>query len=267
MAAIRTDKTHTFVIAAYKESEYLEEAIKSLLAQSVKSVIVIATSTPNDHIGALAEKYNIPVLVNHNEDAKTISGDFSFALQCADTDFVTIAHQDDIYDPDYTREILKKADGRKPIILFTGYYEIRGGEKVYKNKLLNTKKLMNIGFKLFPKSKFVRKKVLSFGCPICCPAVTYPRSTYSGFKFSNSVEQCVDWEAWLRLMKLDGEFLYISKPLMGHRVHENSTTTKNIADNSRYDEELAIFKQLWSDRFAEWLIKRYHKASDSNELK
>lgn len=267
MASIGSEKTHMFVIAAYKESEFLEESIRSLLAQTVQSKIVISTSTPNDFINSVAEKYNIPVFVNKNEDAKTISGDFSFALQCADTDFVTIAHQDDIYDPDYTMEILKKAEGRKPIIVFTGYYEIRGGEKVYKNKLLNTKKLMNLGFKLFPKSKFIRKKILSFGCPICCPAVTYPRSTYKNFKFSNSVVECVDWEAWLRLMKLDGEFLYIPKPLMGHRVHENSTTTKTIADNSRYNEELAIFKQLWPDRFAEWLIKRYHKACDSNELK
>lgn len=261
------DKTHTFVIAAYKESEFLEELIKSLLAQTVKSKVVIATSTSNDHIGALAEKYDIPVFVNRNENAKTISGDFSFALQCADTDFVTIAHQDDIYEPDYTQEILKKADGRKSVILFTGYYEIRGGERVYKNKLLNTKKFMNFGFKLFPKSKFVRKKILSFGCPICCPSVTYPKSTYESFKFSDKVTQCVDWEAWLRLMRRDGEFLYIDKPLMGHRVHENSTTTMNIADNSRYNEELAIYKQLWPDRFAEWLIKRYNKASESNELK
>lgn len=259
--------THTFVIAAYKESEFLEDAVNSLLAQTVKSKLVIATSTPNEHINALAEKYDIPVFVNQNENAKTISGDFSFALQCADTDFVTIAHQDDIYEPEYTREILKKADGRKPIIVFSGYYEIRCGERVYKNKLLNTKKLMNTGFKLFPKSKFVRKKVLSFGCPICCPAVTYPKSTYKDLRFSDSMVECVDWEAWLRLMKLDGEFLYIPKPLMGHRVHESSTTTKTIADNSRYEEELAIFRQLWPDWFANWLIKRYHKACDSNSLK
>ena len=260
-------KTHTFVIAAYKESEFLEELIKSLLAQTVKSKVVIATSTPNDHIGALAEKYHIPVFVNRNKNAKTISGDFSFALQCADTDFLTIAHQDDIYEPDYTREILKKAVGRRPVILFTGYYEIRGGERVYKNKLLNTKKLMNFGFKLFPKSKLVRRGILSFGCPICCPAVAYPKRTYKSFKFSDKVTQCVDWEAWLRLMRRDGEFLYIDKPLMGHRVHENSTTTKTIADNSRYNEELAIFRQLWPERFAKWMIKRYHKACDSNELK
>ena len=34
-------KNHTFVICAYKESDYLEECIKSVINQSVKSNIVI----------------------------------------------------------------------------------------------------------------------------------------------------------------------------------------------------------------------------------
>ncbi len=41
---------HTFVVLAYKESEYLEECIKSVLNQSLKTNVVIATSTPNDYI-------------------------------------------------------------------------------------------------------------------------------------------------------------------------------------------------------------------------
>ena len=41
---------HTFAISAYKESEYLEECIKSVLDQELKSKIIITTSTPNDYI-------------------------------------------------------------------------------------------------------------------------------------------------------------------------------------------------------------------------
>ena len=42
------DAKHTFVICAYKESEYLEECVKSLLNQSVKSNILMTTSTDNE---------------------------------------------------------------------------------------------------------------------------------------------------------------------------------------------------------------------------
>ena len=51
---------HTFVICAYKESPYLGECISSLLKQTVKSRILIATSTPNEYITRTAAEYEIP---------------------------------------------------------------------------------------------------------------------------------------------------------------------------------------------------------------
>ena len=54
---------HTFAICAYKESPYLEECILSLKNQTVKSNIIMATSTPNEWIQGLAEKYEIQVKV------------------------------------------------------------------------------------------------------------------------------------------------------------------------------------------------------------
>ena len=44
---------HTFVVLAYKESTYLEDCINSVLNQSVKTNVVIATSTPNEFINQI----------------------------------------------------------------------------------------------------------------------------------------------------------------------------------------------------------------------
>ena len=49
---------HTFVICAYKESPYLEECVKSLIRQTIKSNIIIVTSTPNSYIEDIAGKYH-----------------------------------------------------------------------------------------------------------------------------------------------------------------------------------------------------------------
>lgn len=54
-----TAKDHTFVICAYKESKYLKNCIRSLENQTVKSHILIATSTGNAYIRGLAEQYHI----------------------------------------------------------------------------------------------------------------------------------------------------------------------------------------------------------------
>ena len=61
-----TNKDHTFVICAYKESPFLEECINSLLNQTIKSNIIIETSTPNNYIDTYADRYGIKVFINNN---------------------------------------------------------------------------------------------------------------------------------------------------------------------------------------------------------
>ena len=90
---MRTDK-HTFVICAYKESLFLEECIRSLKRQTVLGKIIMVTSTPNEFIDKMAEKYAIPLFVN--EGPGGITQDWNFGYSCADTPYVTIAHQDDV---------------------------------------------------------------------------------------------------------------------------------------------------------------------------
>ena len=94
---------HTFAICAYKESEFLEECILSLVNQTVKTNIIMATSTPNDYIKNLANKYQIPLFIRNGKS--DIRDDWNFAYNSADTEWVTIAHQDDRYNPAYVEEM------------------------------------------------------------------------------------------------------------------------------------------------------------------
>ena len=61
MKKLKKANNHTFVICAYKKSEFLEDCIQSLMNQTVKTNIIISTSTPNSYINDMAEKYKIPV--------------------------------------------------------------------------------------------------------------------------------------------------------------------------------------------------------------
>lgn len=261
------ENKHTFAIAAYKESPYLETAIKSVMSQTVKSDVYIVTGTPNGFIDSLAQAYNISVIINAAKDAQTAAGNWNFALKNAKTDFVTIVHQDDFYEPTYTEKILKKTEGKDPIIIFPEYFEVRNEKRVYKNKILKVKRMMNIGFRLFPRSKFIRKRLLSLGNPICCPAVAFSKKAYTDFEFDDSfIGGCFDWDAWIRLSELDGDFLYVKEPLVGHRIHDETLTSHSIANNERGDDELVIFKKMWPDWIAKVLYKKYCKAAQSNDL-
>ena len=90
---------HTFVICAYKESAYLEECVKSLKEQKKESNIIMVTSTPNNYIKNICETYNVELKINHGQGG--IVQDWNFGYNQAKTPYVTIAHQDDLYFPDY----------------------------------------------------------------------------------------------------------------------------------------------------------------------
>ena len=115
---------HTFVICAYQESTYLEDCVKSLYNQTVSSKLLMVTSTPNEFIKDIADKYEIELRINSGK--KGIVNDWNFAYSQADTQYITIAHQDDVYAKTYTEIMIKEMErAEKPLIGFTDYAEIR----------------------------------------------------------------------------------------------------------------------------------------------
>lgn len=94
---------HTFAICAYKDSPYLDACIHSLKRQSVKSKIILCTSTPSPFLEAMSKIHDIPLYVR--EGKSDIQDDWNFAYEKADTRLVTIAHQDDCYHRDYAAEV------------------------------------------------------------------------------------------------------------------------------------------------------------------
>lgn len=263
------NRQHTFVILAYKESNYLELCINSVLNQKYKSDVVIATSTPNSYIKNVADKYNLDVFVNPNK-GKGIGYDFDFAISCANTDLVTIAHQDDLYEVSYAEKVVdsykKFSDS---LIIFSDYYEIRKDQKVFTNTNLKIKRILMslVRFQSIAKLKFVKRSCLAIGNAICCPAVTFVKKNieYQNV-FSCDMKCDIDWYAWERLSKEKGRFVYIKECLMGHRVHEESTTTEIISNNIRTKEDLIMFKKFWPKPIASLLNKFYVKSENSNKV-
>lgn len=263
-----TSVDHTFMICAYQENPYLEKCILSILNQNVLGNIKISTSTPNTYILNLSQKYNIPLVINVGKGDAV--DNFNFAYSKADTALVTLCHQDDYYESDYLENILQTANKAKcPIIIYTDYFEDRNGKRVELNKLLIIKRILNfpLRFALLRKSKWIRRKVLSFGCPICCPAVTYDKTHIYGVPFREGyLGGSFDWDAWLRLAQFDGEFAYCSKKAMGHRIWEGSATTKSIENHLRDNDEYKILSELWPDALAKLIFSVYHKSQRSNRM-
>ena len=257
---------HVFVVLAYKESDKLEECVKSVLNQSVKTNVVIATSTPNDYINNIAKKYKLKVI--KNKESKGIGYDFDFASTCVKADLVTIAHQDDIYENKYAESVIRAYEKCKDAtIIFTDYFELKNGVREMTNINLKIKRILlfPLRFSNLNKYKFFKRGALRFGCAICCPAVTFVTKNTPKEKFKSSMKSNIDWLAWEKLSKKKGRFIYISKKLMGHRIHEDSTTTEIIKENTRTKEDLEMLKKFWPEFLARIVNRVYKNSEKGNE--
>jgi len=262
-----TQQEHTFAICAYKESKYLEECIRSVKNQKVKSRIIMVSSTPNDYIRELADKYDIPLYIR---DGKSdIARDWNFAYSHANTELVTITHQDDVYCENYLDDVLYQINkAKQPLIVFGDYGEIRDRKIVTDNKLLIIKKcmLMPLRIKALWTSRFVRRRILSLGSAICCPSVTFVKKNLPEIVFETGYLSDLDWQAWEKISRLKGSFVYCNSVIMLHRIHQESATTQIIADSNRTKEDYDMYCKFWPKWIAKILIKFYAKSQNSNTI-
>lgn len=270
---------HSFVICAYKDSPYIEECICSLKGQTVVSPILLATSTPSPYLERLCGKYQIPYCVRKGEPG--IAYDWNYALSVADTPYVTIAHQDDLYEPAYAEKIrmqIQQCESakRKILILFTDYSELVNGIKYPNRRNLKVKRILLWGIRN-PKrqgKRFWKRQVLRFGNAIACPCVTYHKSHIDELLkkqcrehlFKTQFRSNLDWQAWEWLSSRQGSFIYIPEVLAAHRIHEESETTAVIQDKGRRQEDYEMFCKFWPKWVAQCLTGFYSASEQSNEV-
>ena len=258
------EKLHSFIIPAYKDCPFIEECIQSLKKQTIKSQIIITTSTPSDFLNKVSKKYQIPLIVNYNSSG--IGSDWSFAYRAAKTKYVTLAHQDDIYLPKFLETCLSVAEQKKnsnSLIISSDYTEM-SNDKIKKRDLSRIVKYLLLSafyFKQDIHSKIIKRMIIAFGMPIPCATVMYNKESLGEFKFSNNYQCNLDWEAWLRLSKEKGSFIYINKKLSIQRTHKDSQTWRQIKNKVRQKEDKEMFKQLWPKPIANFLSTAYSLSS------
>lgn len=250
-------KKHKFIIPTYNYSLHLESCILSLIKQSDPSDIQLSTSTPNEMVSKLSERYLVPKHVHLTRNG--IGSDWNAAVKLCDLEWVTLAHQDDVYYTAYASEIKKAiTDHPDALIIFTDYDEIKNGIVAKRSNLVRLKRaLLELGFlgRNKIRSKWAKKNCLRFGCAIPCPTVTF--RIYPNFNFDESLKVNLDWDAWLRLAESHGSFVWIRKPLMGHRIHEEQESNAAIKSGVRQREDILILKRLWPSFLAHLIEKTY----------
>ena len=253
--------THVFAVCAYGESPYLEACLRSLKAQTMPSEIIICTSTPSNFLEQMGEKYGVSVYVRQGES--NIRDDWNFAWEKADGEFVTLAHQDDVYHRTYGERLKKAVLAWPDMTVFTSDYVIVKGDRLISwDKLLLVKRILRMPLRLKCASHLsqVKKLSLMLGNSICCPATTYCKKKIGEPLICSDYSFVLDWENMLRLAERPGRWICEEKPLLCYRVHDGAATKACIRDHRREQEEREMFERFWPRPVVELLMRGYRTA-------
>lgn len=259
------DTNHTFAVCAYKESPYLEECIKSLKSQTVKSNVAIYTSTPNDHISDIGKRYKVPVYVNET-GSHGIQADWNFAYNSASTDFVTVAHQDDTYDKDYVKMFLQLSSQYEDwTIFYPDYTPIKNGDCSKRDINSHIRRFLRWPVKNTGKAdkRWRKRASLCLGNTIVCPLVTYNKKTLGENVFTSEYGFNLDWDTFYKLACMPGRFLYMDKVLGHYRVHDGATSMDFIENHKREIEDTSMFEKFWPKWLVRVIMVFYKKAYDT----
>ena len=264
---------HSFAVCAYGEAPYLEGCLRSLKAQTVSSELLICTSTPNGHISRLSEKYGIPLMVRdlqRDGGVRGIGADWNYAFRSARGEFVTLAHQDDIYEKHYTETILKTAEQWPDMDLFAcASVTVKNGrpEKFPGvPEIVKTVLRFPLRFRGLAHLTWVKRLALRFGNPVICPSVSYRKDTVSAFRtapFQEDRKFILDWEFLFDFAAESGRWICEESPLMFYRVHDGAATAACIADHAREKEEKEMFRRLWPEWAADLILHWYRRSYDA----
>lgn len=251
--------SHAFVVAAYGCSPHLEACLRSLTAQSLRSPIIISTSTPHEGLAALSERHG--ATLNVHGDNRGIGADWNAALHATEAPLVTIAHQDDLYAPGFTTAVLN-GHRKYPEAAFS----FCDADEVFSNgaprkdpRNLRIKRLLvNAAFAGRPviESAWRKRLLLGFGNPILCPTVTINRTVAPDFAFREDLRTNMDWLGWIALANAR-PVLRLKNTLLHRRVHDSSETASCIADGSRLKEDSMVFRTLWPRPVAATILHFY----------
>lgn len=257
---------HAFVVPAYGQSPYLGECLASLQAQTRASPIFISTSTPSSWLAEVAAACGA-TLVEHGPNGG-IGRDWNQAVAATPAEWVTLAHQDDVYLPRFVEETMARVDQHPTATLvMTDYGEMAGGRPRSWTPMLAIKRLL-AEQAFLGRDALVRRggkrRLLAFGCAIPCPTVTLRRDVADGL-FREDLKVDLDWDAWLRLADATGAFVRVRRLCMLHRIHAGSETSDGVRAGVRAREDAMMFRRLWPAPIARMLSRLYALSYEAGE--
>lgn len=246
----------TFAIPCRNAGEHLRPLLQSLLRQTEPDFrLLLVDDASQDGSAALAREIaGDRIAVHRNEPALGIGGNWNRCLELVSTPFVCLAHQDDVYAPDYLARMLAALRARPD----AGIAHCRASAMdVHGVPFLSPAERFKDHFwKHAPGAdRAAHYARLYRGNFVCCPSVLYrTEAVRAAGEFRTDLRFALDWEFGFRLLRAGWGVVDVDALLLHYRRHEGAASNAANADRSRFEEELQVLAAARRDGIAAGLL-------------
>jgi glycosyltransferase involved in cell wall biosynthesis len=240
----------TLAIPYFRNRDYLPRAVASVLAQGDprwKLIVADGGGDPGGPVEAIVHGYrDSRVSFLPSAGRPTIAGNWNRCIDAAETDLVTLLHDDDELRPGYVGRMLAAADAYPTAAVLFCEAEVIGpaGERRfsfpdYVKRFYRPRR----GRPVVVEGEAGLRAVLA-GNFIMCPTMCFRKSRLGSRRFAERWAQVLDLDLTGRLL-LDGDMLMgVPDALYAYRRHPASATAEQTRTLLRFREEIQLFGEL-----------------------
>lgn len=231
----------TFAIPCRNAGPHLQPLLASLLAQTHADFeLLLVDDASTDDSATLARRVaGARIRVEHNAAPLGLAGNFARCAELTRTPYLCIAHQDDVYDPNYLAAMLAALAPR--------------GEAAFAH--CPAQAIDHAGRPLGSPAERYKQRLLARAAPcdrrglytllfrgnfVCCPSVLFRTAALRATPFDPQYRFALDWDLWFRLLVAGHTFATVTTPLLQYRRHDRAASRALTQDRSRFAEELAV---------------------------
>lgn len=240
----------TICIPLYKSNiSYVKQAVDSVLGQtSTDWELVLVDGSPEPLLAVrewATSLGNTSIRYMFNDNDTSMAGNWNFAYDIAQTELVTLLHDDDFLHKDYVGDILELSLN-EPVC--SGYF--CGANIVNSNGDLSKTVADSVKQVLMPKKEVLivegdegLASILKANF-IFCPSICYRKSQLQDKPFSSDWKMVTDLDFYQKTIHGGGAFVGLRKKLYFYRRHDENQTSKLTQSLERFTEECDIYTMI-----------------------
>jgi hypothetical protein len=219
--------------------------LESLLGQTRQDfeLLLVDDGSRDDSVGLAREVAGSRVRVHRNETPRGIGGNWNRCVELVETPFLCLAHQDDVYEPQYLERLLAALQARPDAgLAHCRASAMDAGGSAFESLAERFKEHF---WKRDPgEDRAAHYARLWCGNFVCCPTVLYrTEAVRKAGPFRTDLRFALDWEYWFRLLRHGYAIADVPELLMHYRRHAAAASAGATADRSRFDEELRVLDE------------------------